>query len=267
MTKKAATTIGYKRVVDYKRSRNKFLLNTAVVEHATAELKPSKRVFDYKTILLANFSFLIRVISYHVILVALATNTVMQIYGLIIVELVYIGLIVKNFIVLKYLISAHLFISKLTQAVFLLVFHIISLLIFFQHGPNSQTPPSKSMQNTGMWCLLISVAFEYIFLIVNVVWIGKQLLKKRKLEKSKPKSDNEAREEILLYKWVLAENQAHKKKSGNRVKPLGSKVLVSSKQRGLVSEALGVSRGRKGFKELKRNQHGIKKETGKNKLH
>jgi hypothetical protein len=96
------------------------------------------------------------------------------------VEVAYISLIVKNFLVLKYLISSHLFISKLTQAVFLLIFHCLTLQIYLKNGQNSPIPPSKLVQSIGMWCLIIAVVFEYLFLIINIVWIVRELLKKRK---------------------------------------------------------------------------------------
>jgi hypothetical protein len=77
MSPDAAKRIGYRKVLDYRRSKHLFLLNMAVVDHATAELKPKRNVFSYRTILLANFSFLLRVIMYHLILVALCNCTIL----------------------------------------------------------------------------------------------------------------------------------------------------------------------------------------------
>jgi hypothetical protein len=59
-----------------------------------------------------------------------------------IIELSYMTLIVKNFVTLKYLISIHLFASKLTQSIFLFLFHVISVIIHSKNGPASDVPPS-----------------------------------------------------------------------------------------------------------------------------
>jgi hypothetical protein len=36
-----------------------------------------------------------------------------------------------------------------------------------------------------MWCLIISIGFEYVFLICNIVWIIKGVLANRKKPKKK----------------------------------------------------------------------------------
>ena len=75
MTKDQATKLGYVRVIDYQRSKNVLLSNLAVEDHATAELKKDNpQIYSSKAILLANFSFLLRIIGYHLILVALPNN-------------------------------------------------------------------------------------------------------------------------------------------------------------------------------------------------
>lgn len=55
-----------------------------------------------------------------------------------------------------------------------------------------------------MWFLLISIGLEYIFLIVNIVWIIRSFLstRKQKQEQSKVKVLNKKNSENLIYKWV-----------------------------------------------------------------
>lgn len=125
---------------------------------------------------MANFAFVVRVVLYHIFIVALSNQPGVLIFLLIALEGSYIALIIKNFIILKYLISVHLFIAKVVQSVFLLFFHLISMVMFFQNGPTSLVQPSTSLQNISMWCLLVSIGLEYIFLVVNIVWIIKTLL-------------------------------------------------------------------------------------------
>jgi hypothetical protein len=55
-----------------------------------------------------------RIIGYHLVITAMPNNPLFQIVCLLLLELTYFGLIVKNFVKLKYLLSTHLFISKIT---------------------------------------------------------------------------------------------------------------------------------------------------------
>ena len=204
MTPTDAGKLGFIRVIDHYRSKNILSLNLAVINHATSELKPSEKVFDFKTVLMANFAFVIRVVMYHIFIVALSNQPGILIFFLIALEGAYIALIIKNFIILKYLISAHLFIAKVVQSTFLLFFHLISMVMFFQNGPTSLVQPSLSLQNVSMWCLVVSIGLEYIFLIVNIIWIVKSLLQTRRMmkEQSKTKTLNKKSNPFLIYKWV-----------------------------------------------------------------
>lgn len=204
MTPQDAEKLGFVRVIDHYRSKNILSLNLAVISHATAELKPSQKVFDFKTVLMANFAFVIRVVLYHIFIVALSNQPGILIFFLIALEGSYIALIIKNFIILKYLISTHLFIAKVIQSSFLLFFHLISMVMFFQNGPTSLIQPSMSLQNVSMWCLIVSIGLEYIFLVVNIIWIVRTLLQARKQtqEQLKVRKLNKKSNPFLVYKWV-----------------------------------------------------------------
>ena len=209
MDKETATKLGYVRVIDYRRSSNIILSNLAVEDHATAELKKDNPdIYCSKAILLANFSFLLRIIGYHLILVALPNNPFMQSILLLGLEVTYMGLIVKNFVKLKYLISMHMFISKVTQSFFLILFHIISLIMVFRAN-QKKIQPSLTIQNVAMWCIIISIAIEYVFLIVNVVYIIKKLIKDRK----SPKKKVDTLESQVVYKWVRKESLSNETQS------------------------------------------------------
>ena len=199
-----AEKLGYVRVIDHFRSRNILSLNLAVINHATAELKPSEKSFDFKTVLMANFAFLIRIVLYHIFIVGLCNQPGILIIMLTALEGSYIALIIKNFVVLKYLISVHLFIAKVVQSAFLLFFHLISMIMFFNNGPTSIYEPSTGLQKISMWCLLISIGLEYIFLVVNIVWIVRSLCQARKeaQEVDKTRKPNKKSNPFLVYKWV-----------------------------------------------------------------
>ena len=137
MTKEKAIEAGYVKIIDFERTKDFLVNNMAIINHATGELKDSENVFNFKSVLVANFAFLARIILYHIFLVSLALQPGMVIFLLLTVELAYMLLITNNFFKLKYLVSLHLFIGKVTQSFFLLIFHLISLIIYFKHGPNS----------------------------------------------------------------------------------------------------------------------------------
>ena len=65
---------GYVRILDYNSNLHLVQRNLAVEEHATAELRKDKpEIYGYPSILLANIFFLIRVLLFHMIIVACAT--------------------------------------------------------------------------------------------------------------------------------------------------------------------------------------------------
>lgn len=112
------------------------------------------------------------------------------------IEISYLVLIIVNFSFVKYLISIHLFLSKVIQSIFLVLFHIITLIIFLNSGPGSIITPSKSLQTKAMWCIMVSMLFEYLFLIINVVWLVKNLIQKKK------KGKNAGKNPYVRYVWL-----------------------------------------------------------------
>lgn len=54
------------------------------------------------------------------------------------------------------------------------------------------------LQQIGMWCIIVSIACEYFFLVVNIFYIIKTLLQNRK----NPQSKKNDMEDLMIYKWV-----------------------------------------------------------------
>ena len=121
-----------------------------------------------------------RIILYHLIIVSLTLLPGVSVGLLLLVELAYMALICNNFFKLKYFISLHLFLGKVTQSFFLMIFHTVSFIIYVKNGPNSLVQPSLLLQQIAMWCLIISVGFEYLFLVFNIIWLIKNLCNQRK---------------------------------------------------------------------------------------
>lgn len=198
MTPAVAKRIGYVRVADFDTCIRHIELNEAVFAHATSELKPNEKVFSYKSVLLANFAFILRVVSYHMIMVAFSNTAFMQVILLITVEVSYSVLILKNFILLRYLLSLHMFLSKIVQSLILLTFHVITFMILMRNGPNSIKSPSKGRQKALVYTIIVAIIMEYIFLICNVVWIIKQAINDRK----KKKTEKNKKDTHIRWKWV-----------------------------------------------------------------
>ena len=85
-----------------------------------------------------------------------------------------------------------------------------------------------------MWCLIISIAFEYFFLIWNIVWIIRGIIAKRK----KPKKEQQ-KDKNLVYKWVR-ETGEKKKKGGPPSQPrlFGNFTRTTEKRLTPTQEAL-----------------------------
>ena len=146
MAKETAIKMGYIKIIDYSRTKNYLEYNMAIIDHATAEIKTSAKMFDFKSVLVANFAFLLRVCLYHLIIVALSTHPGITVIMLMMVEILYTILISMNFFKLRYFVSLHLFFGKLTQSAFLMIFHAVSMIIFFKNGPKSIIQPSLLLQ-------------------------------------------------------------------------------------------------------------------------
>lgn len=123
ITPEMAKKRGYVRILDYNSNLHLVQRNLAVEEHAIAELRKDKpEIYGNKSILLGNILFLIRILLFHMIIVACATMDGLQCTFLISFELAYLIIITRNFVKYKYLLSIHMFLSKFIQGFFLFSF-------------------------------------------------------------------------------------------------------------------------------------------------
>lgn len=60
-----------------------------------------------------------------------------------------------------------MFISKIVQSVFLNIFHFLTLWIIFRY---ERKEPPVIVQRVGMFSLIISITFEYMFLAVDIIY-------------------------------------------------------------------------------------------------
>ena len=176
--KEKARNIGYIRVLDYESNWRLLIRNHAVEDHAVAELKKDDpSLYNFRSILMGNFFFLLRLLVFHFIIVACNKMDGIQCLFLFILEVSYLAFITKNFMRLKYLISLHIFLSKFFQGMFLVIFQILCLWMTFWHH---ESEPPRIAQKIGIWCIMIAIGMEYVFLAINILYIVKELIKKQK---------------------------------------------------------------------------------------
>lgn len=177
VNKETAEELGYIRVFNFRD--NKYLLdkNQAVVEFSLAVLKYNKKeIYKYKSALLCNFMFIVRVIIYHVILVSLSNAPLTATFTMLFVELLYMIYNINLFIYIKPLLFQQMFISKIIQSIFLNIFHLMTLFIVFKY--KSSEPPIF-VQYIAMYSLIISITFEYMFLVVDIYYTIQLICKER----------------------------------------------------------------------------------------
>ena len=59
------------------------------------------------------------------------------------------------------------------------------------------------MQRFGLYCIVIAMIFEYIFMVVAIIYIVKGLIQKMKEKKlAKERGEKPKEENALVYKWA-----------------------------------------------------------------
>lgn len=198
----------FKRVYDYKELGPRLIRNEAVEAHSVAEIKKNNiAVLESKSILLANFLFIIRILLYHLVIVTLANNIGTQLYLLVTIEASYMILILVNFTKMKYLISIIMFFSKFSQSVFLMTFLIICLVFNTEDILKNGKEPNLAMQKVGMWVIISAILFEYLFLFWSIGFSVHQLLKEKKVENRLKAEGKYEQTKELPFVWVRSHQE------------------------------------------------------------
>lgn len=225
ITREKLLTIGYKQVISLEETIKLNRKNHVIEAYAKSELKDDPNVYSRLSTLLGNYFFLVRVMTYQFTIVSLCQNPLILVPILMVIESFYLITNIWNYSKLKHLKDFRTLLSKLTQSFSLLVFLIFSMTLAFNVGAAKQPVPI-SKQRTGMWCIVISMVIEYIFLIVVLVMIVKQawtnykkekaIKEQQKLEMSKMTKEQIVEKqkmierkkisEFVVFKWVRQEN-------------------------------------------------------------
>lgn len=164
--------------IDFDETMRNLRRDFPVEKYSTAELKKDKPgLFNSKAILLSNFCFLIRLVIYHLIIVGLCNNADIQVSFLLITEVFYFFFLYYTFKKYNHLVSTYLFVSKLSQSIFLFNFHIVSIIILKQKNEFGKSKqPSKGLQKFGVWNIMLAIGSEYFFLIISFAGVFKEVL-------------------------------------------------------------------------------------------
>ncbi len=166
--------------------------NHVIEAYAKAELKEDPNVYSRMSTLLGNYFFLVRVMFYQFTIAGLCYNPLILVPILMAIETFYLLVNIWNYSRLRHLKDFRTLLSKLTQSFSLLVFLIFSFTLAFNVGPD-KIPVTMTKQRIGMWCIIISMLIEYIFLVAGIVMMIKeswQNYKKNKALKEKEKLEN-----------------------------------------------------------------------------
>lgn len=192
----------------------KFEMNITIYKFSTKELKEEKKFSKNTLVLVTNYIYLLRVLTLHLLLIALPYAAMVQICLLLVVEISYCSNLVLRYLKVKHLKSLRFLVFKVAQSVFVIAIQLINLFIRFNSG-DTNFPPSVSLQKTGMFLVLAALTCEYICFILSIIWMVLAMIADRKKKKSK-------KEQYIVYKQIKenVESLGKKRKSKKRlIKP------------------------------------------------
>ena len=168
MTETEATNKGYKKMIDNHRTLAFHRLNEVVIQHAVAELRPDKMVLCRLVTIITNFMFLARMIMFQITIVSLPHSPYLQLFILTLVELVYFTMTLVNYYRFRHFKMLYLLLSKVFLSVFLLMF--LGLCVKFSLNSDKETKSvPEDLQMMGVYLILISVAVDYLFLLIRCI--------------------------------------------------------------------------------------------------
>ena len=168
---------------------NKLLENLTIQRFCTNDLKKDISFSKKTMILVSNYTFLLRLLCIHLLLVGFVQMPGIQLFLLISVESYYLAVSVTKYLRKKHLRSLRFLIPKVGQSAFLLTFELVLFFHLMFKTEDRRRPVKLSVQRLLMNILLFATLFEYLVLIVNMVWLVVELIKNR----------NQKQEDFLEY--------------------------------------------------------------------
>lgn len=196
LNEKRAEELGYKKHIDLEKSLIKIWVNYTVINFAKEEIKKENRPALLKNFAIAfsNFSFTVRLLVYHILLVSLSRIAVSMIVSFALLECLQLSIIVKNYWKHRYFSRFYIFIWRVLQSSFLIIFHLCCVLIYIENK-SGKKDPSIPLQKTTAFSLIILIVLEYLFLVINAIFVAYNFYKTRGF----------STEDFIAYYWKKTE--------------------------------------------------------------
>lgn len=152
--------------------------NQTVQQFCTSDLKKNKQFNRNTIILVSNYTFLLRLLGIHLILVGLVHGSEIQVMFLIVLELTYFGISLSKYLSKKHLRSIRFLIPKVIQSLFLLTFEF-SIVVQSFNSSRRKLSISKNKQKFLIHLLFWATIFEYLVLATNLGWLIYELIANR----------------------------------------------------------------------------------------
>lgn len=117
--------------VDSQAMIKKLYENETIQRFCTSDLKPNTMFNKNLTILILNYTFLLRILLLHVIIVGLTQFAGIQIVLMVMIELFYIIFTLVKYFSKRHLRSIRFLIPRVGQSIFLLIFEISCLWLWW----------------------------------------------------------------------------------------------------------------------------------------
>lgn len=175
---------GGKKELHHVRMINKLVENQTIQNFCTNDLRKKTEFSKNTMVLVSNYTFLLRLVAVHVLLVGLTQMPQFQLILLMSVEILYASSSIKKYAKKKHLRSLRFLLPKVGQSLFLFTFEVVTF--FTNWGLEYRTMPLPvATQKFLINLLFFATIFEYVVLAINLGFLIKDLIVNRK--KKKPK--------------------------------------------------------------------------------
>ena len=199
LKEKELNDLGYNKEIDQKKTIEQNVIDQALKGYLLAEVRPDNRIEAEALflVLLQKPIFMVRVMVYHISLSSLSNHAVFLVIFYLFVEIGYMIFMVFSFSACWRVCSRIMIVQKLLQSVMLIFFHVITFRIIIKSWSEGRKV-DVHIQSMGIYLVLILLASEVVFLVVNV-FLGLIVMIYKKVKKIKPKHRETT---CLIYVWV-----------------------------------------------------------------
>lgn len=182
--------MGYRKKLDLEATYLRNYLNIPMKENILGILREKdEKLLILFTIAYSNFYNIFRMIVFHLTLVVLSNLPTLQALIPLLLEFLHLIVVLFNFVKYRYLDFVHDFIYKILQSLILSLFLVNSLIVI--QKSRDQFRVEIGNQKFGVWCIIALIFIEYLYLVVNLIFIFIGLFKGKKKKEIK----------VIAFKW------------------------------------------------------------------